>query len=299
MTEDRAEIGVCPHFVVIGAEKAGTTTLHELLDAHREISMSQPKEPAFFCTEQTYAKGWGWYQSFFRHATGRVLGEATPDYAIEVDFPGVPERIAHDIPHAKIIYIVRHPIRRLESAWMWYRAHGRIRKNMRAFPSLAAAVHQVPGLLDGSLYWRQLSFYRKSFSDEQIKVLFLEDLQRDPQSIMAETFAFLGVDSATPIGDGQHRANESSGQRMDTEFVVKLRNIAILERLRAASPDRLRAIAATLLQRKIHERPTWDERALAWTQDQLRSDVASLLAYTGKPADYWDLDDAIVTGARK
>ena len=278
-----------PDFLVIGAEKAGTTTLHDLLDHHPDISMSDPKEPSFFCQPALYAKGWDWYRGFFANATGRVIGEASPAYSMDADFPGTADRIARDLPNAKLIYIVRDPVERLESAWMWYRAHGRHKLGQRAFPPLDRSVHEVPGLIDASRYWHQLSLYRAHFAEEQILVLFLEDMRRDPVVTLGQAFDFVGVDPTAPIEEPHHVANESAGQRMDTDFVSRLRTVGPLEALRQRSPAVVRRAAASILKRKITGRPSWDPRTLGWVQDQLRDDAADLLRHAGKAADFWSL----------
>lgn len=289
MTPSTARAELRPDFLVIGAEKAGTTTLHELLDKHPDISMSDPKEPSFFCQEAIYDRGWDWYRQFFSTATGRVLGEASPAYTIDVDFPGTADRIARDLPEAKLLYIVRDPIARIESAWMWYRAHGRHKLGQRVFPPLERAVHEVAGLVEGSRYWHQLSLYRDHFPDDQIHVLFLEDLRRDPEGTLQAGFEFVGVDPAVAIEDPAHVANESAGQRMDTDFVTRLRTIPALEALRHRSPAVLRRTAARMLKQKITGRPTWEPGTLARVETELRADAAALLDYAGKPADFWSL----------
>lgn len=291
MARSAAYDGIRPEFIIIGAEKAGTTTLHTVLDAHPEISMSDPKEPAFFCQDAIYARGWDWYRSFFANATGRVLGEATPAYSIEVDFPGTADRIASDLPEVKIVYIIRDPVERIESAWMWYRAHGRHKLNQRIFPPLAEAVRTVPGIVDGSKYWRQLSFYRQHFPDEQIHVMFLEELRSDRDRTLQGLYDFLGVDplTAAALSPPAAAMNESAGQRMDTDFVVRLRSVAALEKVRARTPASIRGMAARVLKRKITNRPTWDRGALAWVREQVADDAAAMLSYANRPADFWPL----------
>lgn len=281
-----------PHFLIIGAEKAGTTSLYTYLNLHPQITMCRRREPAFFCKPEIYARGWDWYvDQFGTVAEGQVVGEASPQYSIDCDFPGTAERIFHDLPDVKLLYIVRHPVRRLESAWMHYRCHGRRRLGQTVFPILHKAVHAVQGLIDASSYWRQLSLYRECFPDEQILLLFLEDLSTDSQTTMKRIFEFLDVAPSVSLdASALTPQNVTLGRRVDRDWVNWLRRVPginVLDRLGRKTP--LRSLGNRILRRQIIGRPIWNPKVLAWVEDQLRDDARSLLEYAGKPMDFWDL----------
>ena len=107
-----------PNFLVIGAQKSATTTLCDLFSQHPDVYISNPKEPHFFAKNEVYAKGWDWYKKLFSNAgKAKAIGEGSTGYTMHVVFPNAPSRISRDLPNAKLIYIVRHPIRRIESDW--------------------------------------------------------------------------------------------------------------------------------------------------------------------------------------
>src|SRR5687768_14093660 len=96
-----------PTFVIIGAMKCGTTSLHYYLAQHPEICMPQKKETDFFITEINYHRGRGWYESLFAQPakiTAKACGEASPNYAKTWQFRGVPERMHDLLPQARLIY---------------------------------------------------------------------------------------------------------------------------------------------------------------------------------------------------
>ena len=117
-TMETSQAGRLPDFLVIGAMKAGTTTLYNHLRRHPDVFVPTYKEPEFFVAEKTWERGAAWYRRLFAAAPdGAVLGEASTSYAKCTEFTGVPERIHSLIPHVKLVYVLRHPIERIESMY--------------------------------------------------------------------------------------------------------------------------------------------------------------------------------------
>ena len=100
-----------PNLIIIGAAKAGTTSLHYYLGLHPEISMSQRKELRFFSHEKYWSRGIEWYESHFS-GIAKIYGETSPSYAMYPRYPDPPERMHALVPHAKLIYVVSDPIER-------------------------------------------------------------------------------------------------------------------------------------------------------------------------------------------
>src|SRR5688500_4466677 len=112
-----AEPGAPPNLIVIGGLKCGTTSLHHYLNLHPQIAMSRPKELNFFVEELNWELGTDWYTSHFDPAAD-VRGETSPHYTNRPRFEGVAERIAESAPGARLIYMVRDPIKRLLSHYV-------------------------------------------------------------------------------------------------------------------------------------------------------------------------------------
>ena len=110
-----------PTFITIGAMKCGTHSLHQYLDLHPEIAMSQRKELNFFLTEAKFAQGLEWYSAQIA-GNGTARGESSPNYSKCHMFPGVAERMHATLPDIKLIYLVRDPVERAVSHYVHFPA---------------------------------------------------------------------------------------------------------------------------------------------------------------------------------
>lgn len=278
-------MGVRPTFLVIGAMKCGTTSLFDLLAQHPQIGMSTVKEPAFFCDDEIFDRGFSWYESLFTHAADRKeVGEASTSYTKKYTYPRAAERIGRHLPGAKLIYVVRHPLERIESQWM----HG-----------VHAGWHSAdfgralddPGLIDPSRYWRQIQAYRDFFPDVRILVLFFDDFKADPLAVMSRCWDFLGVDrSFVPADAGQAR-NASASLESETPLLATLRRIPHGRRLAHLFPEGWRAkLKRQFFTRRTGGRPAWPadkRRRVVW---EVGDDVRTFLEFYGQPADFWNLE---------
>ena len=189
-----------PNFLIIGAAKAGTTSLHAYLALHPQIHMSKHKELAFFDDRLRWSKGLDWYKSHFDSAYP-VNGEASPQYTIHPTVVGVPERIKQVLGSPKLIYIVRDPIDRILSEYtqildLW--------PDARSF-EMADIQSTTP--YHCSCYSTQLSHYLKLFPKENILMLVLERLNAKPVETLQQVFRFLGVDEKFTSPDFTRRLN--------------------------------------------------------------------------------------------
>ena len=93
-----------PDFVIIGAMKCATTTLHEQLDAQAGVFMSEPKEPNFFSNDEQFQRGIDWYLSLFSSAQpGDLCGESSTHYTKLPTYPSTIDRLKQHAPNAKFI----------------------------------------------------------------------------------------------------------------------------------------------------------------------------------------------------
>ena len=282
----RVRMSQRPNFLIIGAMKCGTTSLYELFRQHPQIGMSSEKEPAFFAADEAFARGWDWYESLFAPVAGKpARGEASTSYSKHFSYPRAVERIARFLPDAKLIYVVRDPLERIESQWM----HG-VHQDWHAARFERAL--EEPGLIDPSRYWAQISAYRDYFADEQILVMFLEDFKINPIGFLARCFRFLGVDASfVPRGFRQPR-NVSVLHESDSAALKNLRRLpAFGAALRVIPLSWREAIRQRWFTRRTYGRPVWSSaprRKVIW---ELADDVRTFLYFYGKPLDYWDLRD--------
>lgn len=178
-----------PNFFIIGAMKSGTTSLHSYLATHPDIFMSEPKEPAYFVEEMNLGRGEDWYMNLFAQARGaKIAGESSAVYSMVPKYMGVPERIARFNPEARFVYILRDPFQRtLSHYWHMVQHHGEQR-------DLVTAIKTHPPYTNVSYYALQIRPYLKIFGRDRLKIVFFEELKRNPLSVVRQLFAWLGLD---------------------------------------------------------------------------------------------------------
>jgi len=186
----RTSIGQLPNFLIIGAMKAGTTSLYHYLRAHPQVFMSSVKELDFFAHEPNRSRSLDWYRRQFAPAEpdSVAIGEASTIYAKYPRFPGVPERIAVQVPEVRLIYVVRHPIERIRSHYQHQVAVGAERAPFER------AVFDNPIYLDYSRYAMQIDQYLPHFPRDQMLVITSEDLRHKRLATVRRVYEFLGVE---------------------------------------------------------------------------------------------------------
>lgn len=191
------------YVIIIGAMKSGTTTLFELLAQHPAIAPASNKEPGYFALEEVWEKGFDWYQSLFDFNPDihRYRLEASTDYTKHPFVDGVWERMtSRDDVSVKLIYIMRHPFRRIEShARHVQGAHKELGQRLSPRPdhALDAGLSQIN--LAASQYATQIETFRPALEQGALHLLTFEDLRANPDGCMAEIYDFLGLDPAETL----------------------------------------------------------------------------------------------------
>lgn len=274
-----------PNFFVIGAQKAGTTRLCELLGRHRDVAIPT-KEPAYFQSESQMRAKADWYQGLYRPvARVPARGDGSTYYSMAAIYPGTAARIhAHD-PAARIIYLVRHPLRRIESAWAQLLSVG----DANAFVGFERTLRDTDLLLEPTRYWKQLSEYRRYFPDEQITVHLFEEFIADEAATVASCLAFLGLDPTVPPLEGdQEGRNASEGKRQRLAVVDAVRLVPGYQRFKRLVPQALKTVLSENVTRPIPP-VEWSDATRAWTIEQVADDAAAVLSYLERAEDYWPM----------
>jgi hypothetical protein len=188
----REVVGPLPTFLIIGAMKAGTTSLYHYMRSHPQVFMPAFKAPEFFATEPRPRRGIDWYRKQFSGAgpDSVAIGEASNVYTKFPTYTGVPRRIAEHIPDVRLVYIVRDPIERIRSHYQTRAAEGSEKS------PFDTAVFENPIYLDYSRYARQIEQYMEHFPREQLLVVTSDDLRHHRRSVMQRVYEFIGVDIA-------------------------------------------------------------------------------------------------------
>jgi Sulfotransferase domain len=209
-----------PDFIIIGAMKSGTTTLHEQLARQPGCWMSRPKEPNFFSDDRNFARGLDWYASCFAGAGDHhIVGESSTHYTKLPTHPHTVDRMVRVLSRVKLIYVMRHPIDRLTSHYLHDVTVGRIKVG------LVEAVERYPDLVDYGRYGMQLAPYLLAYGPEHILPVFHDRLVHHPAEELERIGAFLGA--LEPLRwDHSLRAQNVGRQRLRhsplREFLVQL-----------------------------------------------------------------------------
>lgn len=214
-----------PNFLIIGAAKAGTTSIYNYLNQHPQIYMSPLKEPNFFALEgqkfdfrgpgdREYIERFSVtdrerYSELFQGVSREVaVGEASALYLYSAE---APSRIRYYAPRMKLITILRHPVDRAYSAFLHLRRDRR--EPLCSFAhALAAEDVRIRNNWEHIWHYRRMGFYAsqleryyRHFSRDQIRVYLYDALQREPLNVLADMFGFLCVDATfTPDTSVRH-----------------------------------------------------------------------------------------------
>jgi Sulfotransferase domain len=220
-----------PTFVVIGAMKAGTTSLHHYLGGHPEVFVTATKELHYFVAEKNLGRGPAWYARQFRDAgDARAVGETSPDYAKFPVHRGVPARMAALVPDVRLVYVVRDPVDRIRSHYLHDLARGRERR------PLAEAVPGNEHYLAPSRYAVQVQQYLDHFASDQLLVVRSEDLRADRGATMARVHAFVGVTPRPDLPVHDQELNAIAGKSTPGLALRVGRRLPGASRLRLLAP---------------------------------------------------------------
>jgi hypothetical protein len=247
-----------PEFLIIGAQRCGTTSLYKYLAEHPQFQSATLRTKGVHFFDTRYEKGMAWYRAHYptsmfrayfkaRHGAGLVTGEASPYYLFH---PHVPYRIAKHVPEAKLIVMLRDPIERTYSQWQHELSRGfddsqtfeegldreaeRLAgelDRMNADPDYKSFSHQHHSYVARSKYADQLDVYRSLVPASQIHAIRAEDFFGDPGVEYAKVLEFLGLPSHD-LGEykkhnGYKRTPmaESTRQRLVDEFADSNRRL--------------------------------------------------------------------------
>lgn len=210
-----------PDFLIIGAQRCGTSSLYKFLGAHPQVVPSLRKETRFFSMD--YDRGVRWYRAHFPSVVfleylRRFRGaghtfEATPDYFFD---PRTPLRVRSVLPHTRFILLLRDPVDRAYSHWQHMRRLGfedlsfedavaaepsRITKEMEILRS--GGLHRARNALRFSYlargyYVEQLARWLDVFPREQVLILGAEELYSDPPRVVNSICKFVGLTVPAP-----------------------------------------------------------------------------------------------------
>jgi len=287
-----------PNFFIIGAQKAGTTSLYHYLDQHPQIYMSPRKEPHFF---EGMHSDFRWpgrrvapvtdlrdYLALFEGVSDeKAIGEASASYLYS---PKAPALIQRSIPDAKIIAILRNPAERAYSNFLHLVQVGR-----EPLSSFAEALQAEEGRMRDKWgpiwYYKQKGFYHAqvkryfdTFGRDQVRIWLYEDLRDDPSRMTRDVFRFLDVDERfVPNVSIEHNPSGLPKNESLYTWVRKLtaRNPVLVERF---LPAGLRGYVKSLI---FVKRPPFPAEIREQLLDSYREDILRLQDLIGEDLSPW------------
>lgn len=177
-----------PDFLVIGAAKAGTTTLHAHLTAHRQLFLAEPKEPDFFSSEEKVRTGLGDYAALFADARpSQLVGEMSTTYSRWPHTDDAARLVAEHCPDVRLVYVLRHPVDRAFSHYAHHMRHG-------VTATFEQALARDDVYVDCSRYDMQLRRWERFHPSDRILLVRFEELVEQPGGVVRRIGDHLGVD---------------------------------------------------------------------------------------------------------
>src|SRR6056297_414599 len=177
-------------FIGIGVMKAASSWIFKNLKKHPEICSSSTKETHFFNKDYNYDRGIEFYKIFFKECPkDKLKGEFTPSYMF---YKKSAKRIYKHFPKVKLFCCLRNPIEKAKSNY--YFAVQNKSKFYHLYDSFDEAVYNDKILIEKGFYYKQLKRYFDLFPEENILVLFYNDLKETPEEFIQKIYSFLEVD---------------------------------------------------------------------------------------------------------
>ena len=253
--------------------------------------MPPAKDQATLFEEGVEAFKYSLQQDYFHARAESIRGYTSVPFS-GVDAEEVARLLSKHYANAKLVFIARDPLPRIESEFRELHRNG-CHYGIRCPYNLADAIAEVPTLVDDCCYFSRLAKFRRYFPDEQIKVLLLEDFQEQPLQIVNDLCEFLDVTPFSAESLPHVHINQSVKHRYDSKELRRLRDDPRHPDVARALNDLPSRISDQLLA-ALGLRLQFDNTALDWTAeavdnvvDKLCPDLRQFLRYIDRSPDVW------------
>lgn len=284
-------------FIILGAQKCGTSTLFDILDTHPSLVGSHPKELNFFSLSKDWRANTSNYESSFEQKEGVLYFEASPNYTF---FPGGASQPAMDKLYPirngriwddmyeynssmKFIYLVRNPMERIVSSYMHHYARGFTDLDLRE------AVWKDRLFIDVTRYYTQIIPYIRTFGRQNVLILEFDDLLRNRQAVIQDVSTFLSID---PNGYGNYDDVHSNASTATRWTHHKFDNPSLpLRAVRRCFPAMWNRMTDNS-KRSFERKPVLDGETKQMILHMLELEVRELQALMNKDLSKWTAGNA-------
>ncbi len=274
-----------PDFLIIGAMRAGTTSLYDMLSNIQGITVAHMKETDFYIAEQNFDYGYDWYKSQFSDVENNLCGDISPNYTKRDIFKGVPERVYEANSHVRIIFIARDPLDRALSHYKFSYHYG---VDMPA-PSDFMQSDKGQHILATSRYAWQLEPWVKIFGRDAIHIIDFSALCDSPQDVLRGLCDFVGLDDCPEHFDLEQKNSAEDLGRMPLWY-LKLRGTAFGTKMRAMMPRSLADKIKACLPGRIKPSeitPAFSSDVIDAMKSSLRADANLFREISGMAFEDW------------
>lgn len=270
-----------PNFLYLGPDKSGSSWLFEVLRNHPDCFVPACKDVYYF--DEHYDKGMDWYLDFFRDARPGVpaMGELSHSYLFSME---AADRIRQDLPGVKLMASLRQPVERCYSHYLYLVSSGLVTS------SFAETIDNRPGLTRSSYYAKSVEGYLERFGAERFKVLFFDDLKKDPRHYASQVYDFLGL-SFNEAFDYDKKVREARAAR--NVYLARLAKHGALMARKLGLVNLVGAVkhglAARLLYRPLKkgEAPKMDPEVGKRLLERYIPDIEATEKLLGVNLDHW------------
>ena len=275
---------------IVGAPKTGTTSLYYYLNQHTNVCMSSIKEPNFFSAKEVNSLFYksqivneiNEYHKLFSQNKKQIIGEASVSYLF---FDEVPNRIYKYNPKAKIIILLRNPIERALSHYLMDFRLGFCSENFEdiiAQPEIFPQYYQQ--YLELGNYFLQLKRYINVFNENQLSIVFYDDLKSDSQKVMKHIFSFLEIE----FQDLDYSI-QNSFLSTSNIFVSELYKFNSLRKIvKSLFPEPFLSLVKSIFFSN-NSKPTFSDSIIKQLNAYYKSDIVELEKLLNKDLSRWDL----------
>ncbi|MAZ54833.1 MAG: hypothetical protein CMP55_03410 [Flavobacteriales bacterium] len=275
---------------IVGAPKTGTTSLYYYLNQHTNVCMSSIKEPNFFSAKEVNSLFYksqivdeiNEYHKLFSQNKKQIIGEASVSYLF---FDEVPNRIYKYNPKAKIIILLRNPIERALSHYLMDFRLGFCSENFEdiiAQPEIFPQYYQQ--YLELGNYFLQLKRYINVFNENQLSIVFYDDLKSDSQKVMKHIFSFLEIE----FQDLDYSI-QNSFLSPSNIFVSELYKFNSLRKIvKSLFPEPFLSLVKSIFFSN-NSKPTFSDSIIKQLNAYYKSDIVELEKLLNKDLSKWDL----------
>ncbi len=267
--------------MIIGAAKCGTTSVANGLSNHPDVCFCKEKEPEFFSTHTNWAEKINEYHALYKPTKGQKLGEGSTNYTMHPEFPNTHEKLHEYNPNLKLIYIMRDPIKRMESHFAHNYVRGRIKRTMEE------EVLSNPSFVSRSSYYMQISPYIAQFGKENVLLLVFEEYVKNPKDVFVQLANFIGVDADYYKQQEDFSQKNQTANRKILADGGKGKVFKSLKKIRRYIPEHIVNIGLKLFGNSIEKNPEFPLALKKELYKKIESDMEKTEALLGKKLSMW------------